>query len=101
MTGLGEDPEVIGDEPPLPELLVAAIAGLAKLVRNEYPADASMGEIAATWGEDLTPDEVGAVRLLDLGIVKFLLRWRYHPVPQVVNEQTAEVVDTGLGEGLS
>lgn len=41
---------------------VAARDALAKLVKAEYPDDLTLHEIAATWGEGLTADELEALR---------------------------------------
>lgn len=45
--------------------LERACAALATLVRKEYPDRCSLAEIAETWGEGITPEQVEALRVLD------------------------------------
>jgi hypothetical protein len=46
-------------------ILERACAALAALVRQEYPDTYSLAEIAETWGEGVTPEQVDALRVLD------------------------------------
>ena len=46
-------------------LLERACAALATLVRQEYPDAYTLAEIAETWGEGITPEQVTA--LAELG----------------------------------
>ena len=46
-------------------LLERACAALASMVRQEYPESYSLAEIAATWGEGITPEQIEALQLLD------------------------------------
>jgi hypothetical protein len=42
-----------------------AYDALTDLVRREYPAGLSLSEIAATWGDGITPEQVRAIRRLE------------------------------------
>jgi hypothetical protein len=51
------------------ETLALACNGLAKMIREEYPAKYTLAEIAATWGisgvaYQVTPDEVEAIDIV-------------------------------------
>jgi hypothetical protein len=51
------------------ETLFLACSGLAKMVREEYPAKYTLAEIAATWGisgvsYQVTPEEVEAIDIV-------------------------------------
>jgi hypothetical protein len=42
-----------------------AIEALAHLVREEYPAEMSLADVASTWGGSLTPEHVEALRSVE------------------------------------
>jgi hypothetical protein len=42
-------------------LLERACAALASLVRQEFPSDLSLAEIADTWGENLSVEQIEAL----------------------------------------
>jgi hypothetical protein len=43
-------------------LLERACAALAVLVRVEYPSDRSLAEIATTWGEGISEEQIEALK---------------------------------------
>lgn len=45
--------------------LELAVAALAALVREEYPSDLSLAEIARRWGHGLTTEHLAALAALD------------------------------------
>lgn len=47
-------------------VLVRAVAALTILVREEYGHDLTLAEIADTWGIGVTPEQVEALRTLEM-----------------------------------
>jgi|SRR5687767_4345019 len=63
------------------QMVSRACAGLAKLVRDEYPVDCSLAEIAETWGTGLlTADEVAAITSLHERALAVIAAYRPTPV---------------------
>jgi hypothetical protein len=54
--------------------LVDALNGLIKIVRTEFPEACPLSEIAAIWGEGITPAEAFALGELDAGAEEFVSR---------------------------
>ncbi len=52
-----------------------ACAGLAILVRGEYPPDLTLAEIAQTWGDGVSQEQIEALGL-------FEAEWRNDAQPQ-------------------
>ncbi len=48
-------------------VLERACAALASLVRSEFGEQYTLAQIAETWGEGITPEQVSALRSLDDG----------------------------------
>lgn len=46
-------------------LLERACSALASLVRDEYPDHYTLAEIADTWGVNITPEQVEALRVMN------------------------------------
>lgn len=66
-----------------------ATEALAVLVREDYPPDLRLSEIARTWGIGLTPDHLAALRSVESDLpTEVGLRFREDP-PDVGEEQGA------------
>jgi hypothetical protein len=64
-------------------LLERACAALSSLVRAEYGEKYTLAEIAETWGEGITPEQVEALRLLEDGSAEPGLELVHNPVQRV------------------